>query len=301
MKRFIIKLVTFAILLAAVDTTSGFVFDYMVKNAKGGVFKQHNYINNELTSDIIFLGSSRCMHHYVTQMIEDSLGLSCYNCGMDGMGIPFMYARYKMIAERCKPKYVFYDVCDSYDLIIDPSAPNTRNLKWLKPFYNQADNSQVFSDLDSNSKYKMQSKLYRWNSNFFRLLQESLKSNYAFDKGYVPLYGELSEDYRVSNNQGSVEVDSFKINYWRKFIETLKMDNVQLVLLCSPTWGNRSDKTYNAIFEIAKEYDITVLNHSTDPRFVFNREYFVESWHLNDKGAHAYTSCVISEIKDLIN
>lgn len=53
------------------------------------------YIANKATDDIIILGSSSATHHYVLQIIEDSLGLSCYNCGEEGNGVVLAYGRLK--------------------------------------------------------------------------------------------------------------------------------------------------------------------------------------------------------------
>ena len=67
---------------------------------------------------IIILGSSHAVRHYVPSVIQDSLGLTCYNCGEPGCGIIPAYARYKMVAERNKPKLVIYEVTPGYDYLV---------------------------------------------------------------------------------------------------------------------------------------------------------------------------------------
>ena len=81
MKKFILKIVLFLVIVAVVDVTVGFAFRKMELSVKGGFTLRDNYICNELETDILISGSSRCVRHYNPQIISDSLGLSCYNSG----------------------------------------------------------------------------------------------------------------------------------------------------------------------------------------------------------------------------
>ena len=84
MKSFIIKILVFAVLMLAVDMSIGKVFAILQDRAPYGNWQRFRYINDEMRDDILIMGSSRASHHYVPKIIEDSLGMSCYNCGVDG-------------------------------------------------------------------------------------------------------------------------------------------------------------------------------------------------------------------------
>ena len=73
--------------------------DYVVKNIEVGGRGRDNYICDKSVDDILIFGSSRAVHHYNSSMIEDSLGMSCYNCGDDGNGIILSYGRLSMISQ----------------------------------------------------------------------------------------------------------------------------------------------------------------------------------------------------------
>ena len=301
MKRFLIKLLVFAGVILCVDYAIGKVCDAMVKKAKGGDFHLNNYVNNEMRNDVLFMGSSRCMHHYIPQIVDDSLGVNSFNCGTDGMGIPFMYARYKMITERYKPKVIFYDVYLTYDLAETAAFPNTRNLKWLKAYYNRNGVGDVFQSIESTSKYKMMSRMYRYNSDVLKVLQDCIKPSKQYAKGYRPLDGEMKPEHqKTSEGKSEMLIDSLKLSYWEKFMQTTKEDGVQLVLIYSPLWGTTSSSCYAVINNLAEKYEIPVIDHYSDAEFVNNSMLFSEPWHLNGIGAEKYTKSIIKDIREYL-
>ena len=91
MKKFLVKAVIFLAVLASFDYIWGITFDKLVSRIDVGGAGRDNFICNQVTDDIIVFGSSRAERHYNAQMITDSLGITCYNCGEGGCfwkGIP---------------------------------------------------------------------------------------------------------------------------------------------------------------------------------------------------------------------
>ena len=132
MKKFIDKLLVLVLLLVGLDICFGMVMDDMYQHAKSGTTSKSTYIANKTNEDVLIFGSSRAVHHYNPQIIEDSLGMSCYNCGYDGNGILLNYGYYQMIIERYAPKVIVYDVIGEFDFL---PGDNLRFLKGLRPFY----------------------------------------------------------------------------------------------------------------------------------------------------------------------
>ena len=130
MKKFILYTLLFFTVVAVVDFAAGKVFYYLQSRA-GGRTGAEWYACKESHEDIIIMGSSRASHHYVPQIFEDSLGLSCFNAGQDGNGIILQYGRWKMIRERYTPKMVIYDVTYNFDLGVND---NMTYIDRLKPF-----------------------------------------------------------------------------------------------------------------------------------------------------------------------
>ena len=95
MKKYIAKIFIFFVIMVSLDVVVGVLSDYLVTNAKSGATQKSEYICEKTKEDILIFGSSRAVHHYNPLIIQDSLNMTCYNCGYDacGMGSP------------CKPEY----------------------------------------------------------------------------------------------------------------------------------------------------------------------------------------------------
>ena len=98
MKKFLINISIFIAIVAVVDISLGKTFYWLQSTKAKGRTQTEYYICNELNADILVMGSSRATHHYVAQMISDSLGKTCFNGGQDGNGIVLQYGRWKMIS-----------------------------------------------------------------------------------------------------------------------------------------------------------------------------------------------------------
>ena len=90
MKRFFVRLFLFLAAIVLLDQLFGFAMASILKNTEKGDWGRNNYIFNDVKSDVVILGSSRAIHHYDPKIFSDTLGMSCYNCGEDGMGIFLM-------------------------------------------------------------------------------------------------------------------------------------------------------------------------------------------------------------------
>lgn len=94
MRNFLIKSAIFLALCSLLDFGLGKIFGYLTVHATGGYTKRDNFISDEVDANILIFGSSRAAHHYVPSILSDSLGMSCYNCGLDGNGIIYGYNDY---------------------------------------------------------------------------------------------------------------------------------------------------------------------------------------------------------------
>lgn len=297
MKRFVLKVFIFALLLGAIDVVIGHFFDHALSKATLTDFGRDNHITNIGTEDILIFGSSRAVHHYNAKMLKDSLGMDCYNCGEDGQGIILNYGRLLMEMERRQPKMVIYDVQPDYDI---EENDNTKYLKWLKPHYNRKGIPDIVKSIDERESWKLLSHLYRYNSEYILLLIALAHSNEkASDNGYFPLNGQMDtmkiDETRAASNTG-IKTDSIKILYLKKMIDELK--GCQLVFVVSPTWyGNNSNDKLKKIETICKERNITYLDFSNLPKYVHQNELFKDGMHLNSKGADEFTKDLIKKLR----
>ena len=298
MKRFVLKVFIFALLLGAIDVVIGHFFDHALSKATLTDFGRDNHITNIGTEDILIFGSSRAVHHYNAKMLKDSLGMDCYNCGEDGQGIILNYGRLLMEMERHQPKMVIYDVQPDYDI---EENDNTKYLKWLKPHYDRKGISDIVKSIDERESWKLLSHLYRYNSEYILLLIALAHSNEeASDKGFCPLNGSIDStkiDAGRMEGVSKIKIDSLKIHYLHQLIK--KMNGGELVLVISPTWYGKSAFCNLKLIEtISKDYSITFIDFSNNPKYVHNDDLFKDGMHLNSKGADEFTKDLLKLLKE---
>lgn len=293
MKKFLLKVGLFFLALIIVDRALGMVFAYMGEHAKGGYVGHHVYVTDKANEDILIFGSSRAIHHYNPQIISDSLGMSCYNCGQDGNGIVLFYGLWQMIKERYKPKMIIYDVNADFDLYEGES--NQKYLGWLRMDYDRPGVKQVFTAVDPIERYKMMSMLYRCNSKFMQNITDFVHPVFGIKgNGYLPLKGELDKmKIREKKDDKSFKIaDSLKLSLINKLIDETK--DVELVFVASPTWYEPKETDYQPIRDICKRRGTIFLDFSGNEKFVQQDEWFKDGLHLNATGADEFT-------RDLIN
>lgn len=298
MKRYITYIIIFYSAVFVVDRTVGFACDYLYSHAKGGDTKHTYDVFNNVTADIIILGSSRALHHYVPSIIEDSTGLSCYNCACDNQGIINMYGRYKMIAKRKKPKYVICEILPSLDIYKD--VDNIKYLNSFKPFRNNPELAEIIKDYSLLEYLKTNSFIYRYNTYIFQLLKDYTKSARLYaDKGFSPSKGRMNynpEPYKEVIG----EVDTFKVRHIHKLIETTQKDNVDLIFAVSPRYNADNDSSFKLLKEICKQNNISFISFYNKTSLNTRKELFKDRSHLNETGAYEYTKAFVKAIKPII-
>ncbi len=295
MKKFLLRTFIFAILMIVCDVVVGKVGDYLVAHAKGGTTSRINYMANDTNEDILFFGSSRAIHHYDPNIFEDSLGLTAYNCGFDGNGIICAYGFFRMIEERYHPKFLIYDIASGFDL---KSGDNNKYLGRLKTFYDRDCVDSIFWKVDDLERYKMTSKMYRYNSIIPRLVTDNLHPLKTYNKGYLPLDKEMKQDPKPEESDEHVEYDSLKLYYLERLINDCR-GKTQLVFAESPKYENTNDDVLRPIKSLCDKYGIPFISHFTDTAFNNHREYFSDRTHLNRLGATKYSEEVAVEVKNL--
>ena len=294
MKRYLLKLGLFFVALIIVDKALGMVFSYMGNHAKGGYIGHHKYVTDKVNEDILIFGSSRAIHHYNPQIISDSLGMTCYNCGQDGNGVILFYGLWQMIKQHHKPKIIIYDVTPAFDLY--EGDANQRYLGWLRADYDRLGIKELFWDIDPIEKYKMMSMLYRYNSKFMQNITDYVHPLFHIDSnGYFPLKGEMDTMKIRKHKNITKEIDSLKLKYLHAFID--EADGVRLVFVASPSFYVHRKPTHNAIKQICDKHKITFVDFSENNKYVHQKNYFKDGNHLNSKGADEFTKALIPYLK----
>lgn len=285
------------------DLSIGSASAWLYHRSKYGILHRQQYVLNESDDDIIILGSSRASHHYVPSILTDSLGMSCYNAGSEGMCIYYHYTILASMIERghC-PKLVIYDVMDldskeypgptfTLDAALDRFAPHYGEFACI---------DSLFELKGWKEKLKLQSKSYRYNSK----LVQSIKCNFIplpEDNGYESVKGQLTELMQFHHEDyDECSIDSLKLDYMRKMVQLANQHKVMILFVLSPYFGDNPSRAYDAIKEIAQEFGMDVIDCYNEPSLM-KRYLFRDIMHLNDEGAHVWTAYLAHILKDKLD
>lgn len=289
-------------MLVVVDRCVGFTLDYLGGNAKGGGTKKQYYMANESVDDVVIFGSSRATHHYVPQIIEDSLELTCFNMGQDGNGIVLMYGRYQMLLERYNPKLIIYDIESVFDF--STNYDNSRYLNRLKEFYDKDCVRAEFSLLTGwNEQMKMISKMYRNNSKVMAIVGDNVLHRNV-NKGYTPLCGMVTDSTKYEYefvDSISWELDSVKLSLFERFVCDVKAREIPLVMFVSPIYAYSARVDYVEAEKICAKYDVPFYYLMEMDGIVDDYTMFQDRTHMNNTGAEKYTREIIPLLRKELN
>lgn len=296
MKKFLLKVLLFFACVVVMDFAFGFVFSWLRSHAKGGSTANCEYIANRATDDIIILGSSRATHHYIPQIIEDSLGMSCYNCGKEGNGIVLAYGRFKMLTTRYKPQIIIYEITPEYDYY--DKDPNEKYLGSLRPYYEKQEIKEVFNTFGGVlEKYKMISHMYQNNSLCIQYLVDNMKSGMN-NKGYSPLSGVMKSNETNTMDETKYGIDSLKYKCLQKFITESNQMGIPIVFTISPFYGvGYTDPYYYQIKQLCDMNNIPLFDFRVLKGISDNSDLFQDKEHLNSKGAKVFTTIFVDTLK----
>ena len=154
--------------VVAIDITIGKVMDRMLpKISNQGDTGKTYYSLNDVNTPVIIVGSSRAAHHYVTNMIEDSLRMSTYNVARDGCFFSYNCCVVNSIMDRYTPKLIIWENGTDYlyDGVPDPLEsmyPYYGNNKWVKKI--------IKDELPWKEYVRLNSHMYQYNSIIHRVV-----------------------------------------------------------------------------------------------------------------------------------
>lgn len=279
-----------------IDFVCGKFLDWCISTGGGGGSMERNYYALTQThADCLIFGSSKASHHYVPSVIEQSCGMSAYNCGQDGNGIYYAYPVISVILRRYAPQCIIYDLKPEFDLY--QFQNDERYIAPLKIFYGKYNEiDSVVDMIDPTQKIKMCSNLYRFNSQITSPVVGLFKSHGDEMDGYLPLYGSFN---------GPLEADSViryayddkKTGLLKKLIDKCKAHNVRLIFAVSPSLYRENIEDYKPAVELARRNNVPFVFEGDNALFVGKSNLFKDPSHLNDSGAKLYTEYLVRKLK----
>lgn len=285
--------------MIALDITIGYAATYLIEHAKSGATEKIKYICDRSNEEILVMGSSRGVHHYDPRIIQDSLGLSCYNCSYEGCGSITALGLLQIMKERHLPKIIIYDVYPRFDYL-DIGDDYSKYLGSLKYFYDSKGIDSLFHIACPSEKWKINSWIYRLNQTLLQLVADNITADRGgYYSGYVPKNGKMRQDVDV-NESIENDIDSIKSKCFSDIIQLCKENNITLILCASPCYKRSSDYEFEYVREIAISNGIPFYSHFCNQDYSLNIDYFYDSVHMNEDGATSFTKEIIKEIRPQI-
>lgn len=253
----------------------------------------------ETNEDVLIFGSSRAYYHYNPKIIEDSLGLTCYNVGYGGQSIYFHLALLKSALERYNPKIAIIDLM-TYDF--EGFARNDENEKLgiLLPFSRKSDAIHDAVLLRGwQEDIKLLSSIYPMNSKQLYMLRNNFATVTNHYKGFTGLDRVWTKKNEKKYYDNSQEIDPKKVDALYEFIDICRDNHIEMYIFVSPHFviKNGVNQFETIDTELSNKYGIMIHNFESDSLFLEHPEYFADPLHLNKNGANKFTSLVVKIIK----
>lgn len=288
-----------------VDIVAGKVLNWMlpqisVKTAMGKTY----FALNEVKAPVVIVGSSRASHHYVTQIIEDSLGMDAYNVGRDGCFFSYNVSVINSILDRYTPEIIIWENSSSslYENSDDP-------LENIYPYYKK--NLWVTQIVNAETEWDVRvclmSNLYRYNSVIHRIVLRWIEKNDLesdIRKGYEPLTPQRWIAEKAVKKESGVlhNIDNLKIEMLRRIFERVQLGGGELIYVESPIFSENQTAVLsgadNEVKKMALEYGVCYVDNRNLDVLVEHSEYFNDRTHLNSIGAEMYTKIFIGQLRN---
>lgn len=261
---------------------------------------------NNISPEVAIYGSSRAWVHINPMIVEDSLGLSAYNFGIDGHNFWLQYYRHKTLLKNTTPKTIIHSV-DINTLKKRRELYNYEQflpyMLWNREIYEATKNYEGFNIVDFTiplARYIGKNKTL--NAMMLRNKGKSIRT-----QGFQGQNREWNDDLKRAKTQmGSytADLDNASVELFRQYIQECKSLDINLILVYTPEYiegqqfvTNRSE-IMTLLKGIAQENNLPFLDYS-DHYLSMDKKYFYNSMHLNATGAEIFTRIMAHDIKQI--
>ncbi|MBL7905221.1 MAG: hypothetical protein JNL22_09395 [Bacteroidales bacterium] len=281
-----------------------------LKQSREGEYAVWNDIfNSEVNSEIIVHGSSRAMVHMDSQIISDSLQVSCYNLGINGHNFWLQYLRHKeLLKYNIKPKLIIHSV----DVFTLTKRPDLFNAEQFLPYMLNNEEIEYFTNSYKGFKYyDYHIPLIRYTGKYktigkvFNELINSEPPDSCRQRGYAPqdhTWNDDLEKAKLKFPDFKVQIDTASYKLFDEYIRECLAKDIEVVIVYTPEFIEGQDFVKNrseilGIFRnFAEQYHLKFLDYSSDA-ISYNKDYFYNASHLNRKGSELFTKKLVYDLK----
>ena len=299
MKKILIHILIIAVLFFLFDRATGFVLKQLYSNSNTTDEFKIGYSNTETNDDLLFMGSSRCLHHFVPSVFEKAYGMTCFNTA--DWGIKNIYYHYGLlgnILSRYTPKAIVFEIhpCD----YLDTPYSGTERAGSLAPFCGMSEECDEMLKIDGKYWGYRLSVVYRYTGSLPSLLFGRWGNMDRSLKGWKPLDGQM-DTMGVKAEEFPFPIHQQKLQLFEQFIKSCQAKNIKLILIVSPMYICTDQDVFKVPRDLANKYNVPFFDYFHDSQFLEHAELFYDFGHLNRKGAILFSNKVCNELKNYIS
>ncbi|MBR1484672.1 MAG: hypothetical protein IJ612_03145 [Prevotella sp.] len=294
MKKLLITIAATALLFFVADRTLGLALGWLYSRSNATDEYKVSATCTETTAPVLFMGSSRCLHHYVPQVFQQVLGQPCFNAG--DWGIKNIYYHYGLLSNvltRYTPQTIVLEVHPSEWLALPFSGPERAGT--LAPYCGMSQGCDSMLRLAGSYWPYRLSHVYRYAGTLPNLVAGRWGPMDRSLGGWRPLDGQI-DTVGVEPEQFPFDQDGDRIQLLNRFADLCRQHHIRLVLAVSPMYVCADDDTFAFIRDFGRRRGLTVLDHFRDTAFVGHRDLFFDRGHLNRKGALRFSQVLAKEM-----
>lgn len=292
---FFYKALRFLVLLVVLDVGIGFLLNQLYFNQDSGKYYRMTHSLMETQADVLLVGTSHTVRHFVPEVFADSLEETVYNIGARGQNLYYCAALVDAVLDRHQPEKLVINI----DAEMFQQPGNFDKLADLKPYYWKV--AGVQPHLEQRGfweQFFVLSKLYTYNSTLVHLLKYSFVPQEDFN-GYLPMEKVSTKSFTEADqkkNRPDFETTETQLALLEQMVQEAQEKGAEVIFVVSPILAG--DWIHSAAVEaLAQKYNVPYWNYSLDERFVLNNELFGDQSHLNHQGATLLSQDVSHRIK----
>jgi len=312
MKIFLVKICLFALVgLAGFVPLDNYMSSRLAKDSWycfGETRTWHKILEGEVDSELYIYGSSRAWNHINPAILADTLGVSCYNFGVDGHNFDIQHLRHQLLLKYTgQPRYIIHSL-DGFTLRKRPDLYlRDQFLPFMLRYREFMPVMLTFKGFHWTDFYVPLLRYHERRKALKQVVKNWDVKNFPDPrkngfKYYPDTELEVKEDkltqYPIPQN------DSIIAEY-EGFIKDCIDRNIELILVYTPEFhihqkyvSNRAE-ILGTFSRLAEKYNLAFFDYSSDS-LCYDTRNFYNYLHLNETGARQFSQSFAHDIKSIV-
>lgn len=310
MKRFIINIVGFVIVIMLLAIVSDYMISKGLKQTERGHFYTMNKLmNDRIDADVVILGNSRAACSYHPSVLDTILEVDTWNLGVSGQPFGVSYLRWQLYRRNnYNPKLLIVN--------IDYSELNMVSNRYEKEqYYPYMTDTLVkpYLDLYGFSWAEKHIPMYRYRGDY-KLMSIGLTELFHIrhDTKGEYIKGYSNQDWRwdgknlasvLSRGKVKCKCNQQVVNLLEKMLIDAKNERINVVLVYAPIINQlkenlNEDKSMAEYHRLSEIFDILILDFSKMD-ICSDTVFFHDANHVNSAGAERFSEALAYAIDSL--